>query len=186
MMQNYQDAMAIVHMKGKPDLFITITCNPIWREIRDNLLPGQQASDRPDICAHVFHLKKEYLISLVTKKKYFGEVSAHVHVVEFQKRGVPHDHILVTLKNGYKLSTVNDIDKYITAEIPDFETDPILYNTAVNNMIHGPCDNRCIIEGQCSKHYLRDYIDVGICRSSRGSRCKKWKTLTMCVCLTFR
>ena len=30
-----------------------------------------------------------------------------------------------------------------------------------------------------------DYIDAGIFRSSRGSRCKKWKTLTMCVCLNF-
>ena len=29
MMQNYQDAMAIVATLGKPDLFITITCNPL-------------------------------------------------------------------------------------------------------------------------------------------------------------
>ena len=29
MMQNYQDAMAIVRSKGKPDLFITMTCNPM-------------------------------------------------------------------------------------------------------------------------------------------------------------
>ena len=86
--------------------------------------------------------KKEYLISLITNKKYFGEVSAHVHVVEFQKRDLPHAHILVTLKNGYKLSTVNDIGKYISAEIPDSETDLILSNTVVNNMIHGPCYSR--------------------------------------------
>ncbi|XP_071581098.1 uncharacterized protein, partial [Temnothorax nylanderi] len=51
MQQNYQDAMAIVAKFGKPDLFITMTCNPKWREIEENLLPGQQASDRPDICA---------------------------------------------------------------------------------------------------------------------------------------
>ena len=58
MMQNYQDDMAIVRSKGKPNLCITMTCNPNWREIRYNLFPGQQASDRPDICARVFHLKK--------------------------------------------------------------------------------------------------------------------------------
>ena len=96
MMQNYQDAMAVVRSTGKPDLFITMTCNPNWREIQDNLLPGQQPYDRPDICA--FHLKKEHLLSLITKEKYFGEVAAHCHVVEFQKRGLPHAHILVTLK----------------------------------------------------------------------------------------
>ena len=64
MMQNYQDSMAIVRSKGNPDLFITMTYNPNWREIRHNLLLGQQASDRSDICARVFHLKKEHLLSL--------------------------------------------------------------------------------------------------------------------------
>ncbi|XP_043464096.1 uncharacterized protein LOC122499686 [Leptopilina heterotoma] len=49
MMQNYQDSMAIVRKFGKPDLFITMTCNPKWREIIENLLPDQVASDRPDI-----------------------------------------------------------------------------------------------------------------------------------------
>jgi len=33
MMQNYQDAMVIVSKFDKPDLFITMTCNPKWREI---------------------------------------------------------------------------------------------------------------------------------------------------------
>jgi ATP-dependent DNA helicase PIF1 len=37
MQQNYKDAMAIVLKYGKPDLFVTMTCNPNWREIRENL-----------------------------------------------------------------------------------------------------------------------------------------------------
>ena len=57
---------------------------------------------------------------------------------------------------------MNDIDKYISAEIPDSETDSILYNTGDNNMIHGPCAGRCIIEGQCSKHYLREFQEETI------------------------
>ena len=60
---------------------------------------------------------------------------------------------------------MNDIDKYISAEIPDSETNPILYNTVVNNMIYGRCDNRCIIEGQCSKHYPREFRDETIMSS---------------------
>ena len=51
MMQHYQDAMGIVRKFGKPDFFITMSCNPNWREIRDNLLPGQQPSDRPHLTA---------------------------------------------------------------------------------------------------------------------------------------
>ncbi len=31
MQQNYQDAMVIVRKFGKPDLFITMTCNPSGR-----------------------------------------------------------------------------------------------------------------------------------------------------------
>ena len=57
---------------------------------------------------------------------------------------------------------MNDIEKYISAEIPDSEADLILYNTVVNNMIHGPCDSRCIIEAQCSKHYPREFREEAI------------------------
>ena len=126
MMQNYQDCMAIVHSKGKPDLFITMTYNPNWREIQDNLLPGQQTSDRPDLCAQVFLLKEEHLIKLITKEKFFRNV-AHVHVVEFQKRGLPHAYILVTLCHGDKSTTPAVVDKFISAEISDSEQDAELY-----------------------------------------------------------
>ena len=98
------------------------------------------------MCA-CFSFKKECLISLITEEKYFGDVSAYVHIVKFQKRGLPHAHILVTLKDGYKLFTENDIDKYISAEISDSGTDQILYITVINNMIHRPCDSRCMIDG---------------------------------------
>ena len=41
MTQKFQDAMAIVRTYGRPDLFVTFTCNPTWREITENLLPNQ-------------------------------------------------------------------------------------------------------------------------------------------------
>ena len=47
MNQCYQDSMSIVTKYGIPDLFVTMTCNPNWKEIKDNLLPGQSPSDRP-------------------------------------------------------------------------------------------------------------------------------------------
>ena len=78
MLQCYHDAMVQVQKKGKPDLFITMTCNPQWREIQENLLPHQQASDRPDLCTRVFHLEKKELIDTIVKKKFFGEVAAFI------------------------------------------------------------------------------------------------------------
>ena len=34
MQQYYQDAMAIIRSTGKLDLFITMTCNPKWEELK--------------------------------------------------------------------------------------------------------------------------------------------------------
>ena len=44
MTQLYQDAMAIVRVKGPPDAFVTVTCNPNWIEITRELLPHQSIS----------------------------------------------------------------------------------------------------------------------------------------------
>ena len=40
-----EDAMAVIKKYGKPDLFITFTCNPKWREAVENLNPGESAID---------------------------------------------------------------------------------------------------------------------------------------------
>ncbi|XP_004295965.1 PREDICTED: uncharacterized protein LOC101307681 [Fragaria vesca subsp. vesca] len=49
MYQRYQDAMALVQKYGRPDLFITMTCNPNWEEVKSQLLQGQVPQDRPDL-----------------------------------------------------------------------------------------------------------------------------------------
>ena len=40
--ENFEDAMAIIKRYGKPDLIITFTCNPKWREITENLYQVRQ------------------------------------------------------------------------------------------------------------------------------------------------
>ena len=97
MYQLYQDAMAIVRYFGKPDLFITFTCNPKWPEITKELLPYQIAADRPDLTSRVFHIKLQELLKDLCTKQCLGKVIAYVYVVEFQKRGLPHAHILLIL-----------------------------------------------------------------------------------------
>ena len=97
MAQQYQDAMAIIAKHGKPDLFLTFTCNPQWREIQENLLPNQQVIDRPDLVSRVFHLKLNAMLRDLFKNGggVMGKVVAHVYVIEFQKRGLPHVHLLL-------------------------------------------------------------------------------------------
>jgi hypothetical protein len=45
MQQQYQDSMAVVRKRGKPDFFITFTCNPRWPEITENLLNDQKVCE---------------------------------------------------------------------------------------------------------------------------------------------
>ena len=72
--QLYQDAMAIVREFGKPDLFITVTCNPKWPEIKKELLPNQKASDRPNLIARVFKLKLEAITNDLFVKEVLGKL----------------------------------------------------------------------------------------------------------------
>lgn len=65
--------MTLVRKFGKPDYFITFTCNPKWPEIQSALHHGEQPSDRPDICARVFKLKLNALMDDLTKKGCLGQ-----------------------------------------------------------------------------------------------------------------
>src|SRR5712672_710519 len=147
------------------DLFITMTTNPDWAEIQRELLPGQTSYDRPDLVARVFKLKLQELIDDIYKRKVFGPVSAYVYVVEFQKRGLPHTHILVMLDKNFRLRSPSDIDSCISAQWPDPEKYPLLFDTIKSCMVHGPCGNinpdaPCMKNGICSKGYPKPYQSV--------------------------
>ena len=139
MQQLYQDSMAIVHFFGKPDLFITVTANPNWPEIRDALLPGQSASDQPDLITRVFNLKLKAILEDLVKNGVLGKCVAHVYAIEFQKCGLPHAHMLIFLDHNCKFEEPDQVDLCISAEIPDPETHPMLYATVTSKMMHGPC-----------------------------------------------
>ena len=56
-----------------------------------------------------------------------------------------------------KLTTPAVVNKFISAEIYDSEQDPELYNIVVRNMIHGPCNERCIVNGKCLKYFPKEF-----------------------------
>ncbi|KAL8143444.1 hypothetical protein V2J09_016476 [Rumex salicifolius] len=127
--QNYQDAMVICRHHGYPDLFITFTCNTKFVEEQ-----GLRPEDRPDIICRVFKMKLDDMISTIRSDEFFfGKVKSVLYTIEFQKRGLPHAHIVVFLEKSAKLHDPDDIDLVISTEIPDTIHDPHLF------MLHGPC-----------------------------------------------
>ena len=71
-----------------------MTTNPKWPEIVEQLLPGQTAADRPTIVCHAFKARVDKLLQFF-KSSRFGGIVYVVSVIEFQKRGLPHIHILI-------------------------------------------------------------------------------------------
>nr|KAJ0206579.1 hypothetical protein LSAT_V11C500239490 [Lactuca sativa] len=166
MQRRFLDAMTLVQENGRPDIFLTMTCNPNWKEIVDDLLPGQTAQDRPDLVARVFHAKLEDPKVQLLKRNFICEVGAHVYVVEFQKRGLPHAYFLLIMRPGHKMTNPDDYDKIVCAEIPDPIKYPAMQDLVKNHMIHGPCgslrEKSPCMEGvpkKCRFRYPRQFKD---------------------------
>ena len=158
--KEFQDAMALVRIKGKPDYFLTFTCNPKWPEITTSLWEGDR-EQRSDIIARVFHMKVVKLLEDLIKKHILGHVDAYVMVKETQKRTLPHIHMLLTMVPRDKPRTAREIDCVISAEIPNKEANPELHRIVTTNMIHGPCgehnyNSPCMVDRKCTKQYPKD------------------------------
>ena len=158
--QQYQNAMAIVQKYKKPDLFITFTCNPKWKEITKNLFDNQTAYDRPDIVARVFARKREELLRDLMNNDVFGKAIAHCETVEFQKRGLPHLHILIILSRKDSLKTTVDYDQIVSAEIPDKEKSPRLFKAVMKHMVHHHTEHCFKKTSYCCKLFPKPYCNA--------------------------
>ncbi|XP_076899388.1 uncharacterized protein LOC143553239 [Bidens hawaiensis] len=164
MYKHYQDALAICRVHGNPQYFITFTCNAKWPEIEKYVcqFPSLNAQDRLDIIARVFQLKVISLVKFLRTHKPFGEVAAELYTIEFQKRGLPHCHLLLWLTSQYKIRYVEQLDSFISTEIPNPVTEPTLHKVVTDFMIYGPCgllnpNASCMKSGCCSKKFPKEY-----------------------------
>ncbi|KAM2134401.1 hypothetical protein ACFX1R_004418 [Malus domestica] len=85
-----------------------------------------------------------------------------IYTVEFQKRGLPHCHILVWVSKEYKCHSPSDVDSIISAEIPNQEFDKDGYDVVALYMIHGPCGlaiekSPCMKEKKCLKRFPKHF-----------------------------
>lgn len=162
MQKNLQDALALLRIFKGSDLFITFTANPAWLEISEALLPGQAASDRPDLVARVFNLKFTALLNDIMKRRIFGHALGYVYTIEYQKRGLPHAHLIVFLHADSRLSTPERVDAFISTEFPDVDKNPVLHELVKTHMTHGPCGvhnySSCLNNKQeCTKGFPKPF-----------------------------
>ena len=157
----------------------------MWKEIQDELLPGQKAEDRPDLVDRVFQMKLLAIEEEIYKNGIFGVKVSNMRVIEFQKRGLPHAHMLIILSKRHKIQNAEDVDQIVCSEIPPlpetiFDDNPniqqdkrdqaqILLDLVLKNMVHGPCGKDkpyapCMYNSQgevtpnCHKSFPKEFI----------------------------
>jgi hypothetical protein len=158
--QLFQDAMALVREFGAPSLFLTMTANSNWPEIKAEIPEGDDPSNHPTAIARVFHEKSKEFLRQLLKMDRLGKVLSYVYTIEFQKRGLPHIHMMLTLDESSRPSTPADVDALVCAEIPSMEDEPNLHDIVARCMLHGPCEGRaCYINGKCKYRYPKEFKD---------------------------
>ncbi|GJX10424.1 DNA helicase [Tanacetum coccineum] len=137
-----------------------------WPEIKRYMeqYPDLTPADRADVICRVFKQKVNDFLSFLKEVKMFGDVSAVLYTIEFQKRGLPHCHTLLWVDSKNEMQDAQKIDNYISAKIPDSVQDPRGYKLVTELMMHGPCgaassSAACMQKGSCSKHFPKTYND---------------------------
>ncbi|KAF6514101.1 hypothetical protein HZS61_006357 [Fusarium oxysporum f. sp. conglutinans] len=148
------DALALARRFGKPTFFITMTTNPGWPDIASALRSGQHFTDAPTVACRAFHMRLQHLKAFI--KRHFGRLIYAITVVEFQKRGLPHAHMLIKVSPE---PTIDALDAIISAELPRSPADAALRASVLRTNIHsrnhlnGP--SYCNREGRCRIHFRR-------------------------------
>lgn len=95
----------MVRKFGKPDILITFTCNPKWKEIIENVPIYQKVENCPDLIDCVFRLKSKKIICKIVERQIFHKVAFYFYSIEFQQSGLLHMHLLFILQFESKIVT---------------------------------------------------------------------------------
>ncbi|XP_023747382.1 uncharacterized protein LOC111895527 [Lactuca sativa] len=166
MYKHYQDALAICKVHGKPQYFITFTCNVKWPEYRRymDVIGQRDIQNKPDIIARIFKIKVHAFINFLKEDKTFGDIFTPLNS---KKRDLPHCHTLLWVTSPFRIQEGVNIDKYITVELPDPILEPALYRTVTTCMLHGPCGSLnigtpCMVDDRCVKRFPKPFNPLTI------------------------
>jgi hypothetical protein len=83
--------------------------------LTNELLSGQSSANWPNLVMHIFNMYKTALLHSITKRHIFRYVLACVHSIKFQKRGLLHMHLLLSLFPHHQPSSAANMDSIIHA-----------------------------------------------------------------------
>ena len=69
----------------------------------------------------------------------FGQVTTYIYLIEFQKRGHPHTHFLIVLKQSSKIFSPEAYDKIVSIELLNPKLHSYYDKLVVKHMMHGSC-----------------------------------------------
>eukprot|EP00980_Cylindrotheca_fusiformis_P006029 scaffold1294_cov78-Cylindrotheca_fusiformis.AAC.1 len=168
----YLNTMNCVNLICPGTYFITMTANPNWPEIVKSLHENEEWQECPDIVARAFKLKFDELICDLTKRHVMGLCLGFLSVTEFQKRGMPHGHVILLIDPNDAPRTGNEIDQYISAaQLPDQTANPELFEIVTKYMLHGPCSGGYFQreDGSCHFHYPQPFLNETIWESNEST-----------------
>jgi len=107
-------------------------------------------------------MKLNALLKDLLQNGVLGIAVVNIHVVEWQKRGLPHGHILIIIRSQDKPHDNNDYDQIVCAKLLNKSTHLELYNIVTSRMLHGPYGAlhpscACIVNGACSEGYPKTF-----------------------------
>jgi hypothetical protein len=113
---------------------------------------------------------KTALLHDITDRHIFGDIHAWVYSIKFQKRGLLHMHLLLSLFPCHTPSTAANVDSLIQASWPDPEHEPVLFDIVKCCMVYGPCGHAflhtpCMCNGKCSKGFPKPFQSVTVMRT---------------------
>uniref|UniRef100_A0A914Y1H0 Helitron helicase-like domain-containing protein n=1 Tax=Panagrolaimus superbus TaxID=310955 RepID=A0A914Y1H0_9BILA len=161
-------------------MFTIPSSNPKWPEIEENTNPGET---RSDLKCRVFLTKAQEFLDDLFKKNIFGKVQAYHVVMEFQKRGMPHLHVLLIMEDEV---TVKEVDNYISARIPECPADDDksdgaeqqreYHKLVIKHMLHVcNANSACQVNGKCTKHYKKNFSNCTIIHSHKPADYQRLK-----------
>lgn len=155
--------MAITRAIGNPTLFLTFTANPSWPEITENLKHNQTPDSRPDLIAIIFKLKLDQYLYDLKERNVCGVTIGSQYSIEYQKRGLPHAHLLLFLHPDCVPRCPEQVDELVRAQVP--RDDPVLAAIVKSQLTHGPCGSEfpnapCMRNGRCSKGYPKRWCET--------------------------